>query len=147
MADTSQASRSVVENWYTALAAGNMEGVIGALAGDLVAHVCGRTQVSGTHEGRDAFVANAIAPVFAALDPETVRFATKWEIFAAEGERVVTLMEGEARTHDGRLYDNTYCHLFTVRDGLIVELHEFLDTALLRDVIFGQPVEESVQAS
>jgi uncharacterized protein len=143
MADTTQASRSVVENWYTALAAGDMDGVVGALAEDLVAHVGGRTPVSGRHEGRDAFVAGAIGPVFAALDPGTVRFAKKWEIVAAEGERVVTMMEGEARTHDGKLYDNTYCHLFTVRDGKIVELHEFLDTALLQDVIFGQPVEAS----
>jgi ketosteroid isomerase-like protein len=143
MTDTTQASRSVVENWYRALAAGNMEGVVGALAEDLVAHVAGRTPVSGTHEGRDAFVQNAIAPMFAALNPETVRFAHRFEIFAADGERVVAMMEGDARTHDGALYDNSYCHLFTVRDGQIVELHEFLDTALLRDVIFGQPVEAS----
>jgi ketosteroid isomerase-like protein len=46
-------------------------------------------------------------------------------------------MEGEAKTTDGKLYDNTYSHQFVVRDGQIVELWEFLDTALLRDAIFS----------
>jgi ketosteroid isomerase-like protein len=137
MSDTTQASRTVVENWYTALAAGNMEGVIGGLHEDCVAHVLGRTPASGTHTGRDAFVQNAIGPIFAKLDMATLRFAHTWEIFAAEGEHVATRMEGEAKTTDGTLYDNTYSHQFVVRDGQIVELWEFLDTALLRDAIFS----------
>jgi hypothetical protein len=143
MTDTTQASRSVVENWYAALAAGNMEGVIGALAEDVVFTVHGKTPVSGRHEGRDAFVTNAVGPIFAALDPETLQFAKKWEIFAAEGGRVVTIMEGEAKTPDGRLYDNTYCHLFTIRGGQIAELQEFLDTVLVENVIFGRALHAS----
>jgi hypothetical protein len=120
-----------------------MEGVIGALAEDVVFTVHGRTPVSGRHVGRDAFATNAVGPIFAALDPETLQFAKKWEIFAADGGRVVTVMEGEAKTPDGRLYDNTYCHLFTIREGQIAELQEFLDTVLVEDVIFGRALHAS----
>jgi hypothetical protein len=133
MADT-QASRAVVESWYTALAAGNMEGVVGALAEDILVHVGGTTPISGTCRGRDVFVNEVIGPLFAQLDPQSINFAKKWEIFCADGERVVTMMEGSATSLTGIAYDNTYCHLFRVDDGQIVELWEFLDTALLAAV-------------
>jgi uncharacterized protein len=142
MTAQTQESRSVVDAWYTALAAGDMEGVLGGLAEDVVVNVLGSSPVSGRHVGRDAFVAAAVGPIFAALEPETIRFAQRWEIFAADGERVVALMHGDARCKNGRRYDNSYCHLFTIRDGKIVELYEFLDTALVETAIFGKDLAD-----
>ena len=136
MSDTTQDSRTVVENWYAALAAGDMEGVIGALHEDVVVNVLGCTPVSGRHVGRDAFVANAVGPIFAKLDPETVRFAKTFRIFAADGGHVAALMEGGGATHNGKRYDNTYCHLFAIEDGQITEMYEFLDTVLVEHAIF-----------
>ncbi len=35
-------------------------------------------------------------------------------------------------------YNNTYCHVFTVRDGKIVEDIEYLDTALIHKSWYGR---------
>jgi uncharacterized protein len=141
--DQTERSRQLVSDWYTALQQGDMEGVVGALDENIVVNVLGSSGVSGRHEGRDAFVANAMGPIFAALDPESIEFAKRWQIFAAEGEHVAVLMEGFAAAKNGSRYDNKYCHLHTVRDGKIVELWEFLDTVVVEEAIFDNPLKSS----
>lgn len=45
----------------------------------------------------------------------------------AEGERVAVEMRGNFEFADGRVYRNSYHHLFTVRDGKVVSVREYLD--------------------
>src|SRR5215470_17319534 len=47
-------ARSVVESWYTALAAGDVDRVVAGFHPDVVASVVGSTPVSGRFFGRDA---------------------------------------------------------------------------------------------
>ena len=54
----------------------------------------------------------------------------------ADGERAVVLSRGTARTKAGKDYNNTYAQVFTVRDGKIVSVREYMDTALV-DAVFG----------
>lgn len=133
---TTEESRKVVEAFYTSLAALDVPAVTTAFAEDVVVEVVGNTPVSGRHVGRDALVANAIGPIFAALDMEHVQFAASWEIFAAEGDRVAARMTAEAAAKSGKRYDQTYCQLFRIADGEIAELYEYLDTVVVEDAIF-----------
>ena len=59
------------------------------------------------------------------------------ERLIAEGEHVVAQLQGRAQSRDGRRYDNTYCVVATVRDGLICDLREYLDTELV-SAVFGR---------
>jgi uncharacterized protein len=133
---TTEQSRGIVESFYRAVAAGDMETVTASFADDVVVHVMGRSPIAGRHVGRDAFLAQAMGPVIAALDPESIRLAQTWEIFAAEGDRVAARMTGQAATRTGKRYDNSYCQLFRIHDGQIAEMYEYLDTALLESAIF-----------
>lgn len=133
---TTEASRRTVETFYEAVAAGDMDTVLEAFADDVVVEVMGRSPISGRHVGRDAFLSEAMGPVMAVLDPDTVMLATTWEIFAAEGDRVAARMTGTAATRSGKRYDNSYCQLFRIREGQIAEMYEYLDTALLQEAIF-----------
>ncbi|CAH0495446.1 nuclear transport factor 2 family protein [Novosphingobium sp. CECT 9465] len=45
----------------------------------------------------------------------------------AEGERVAVESRGNFEFEDGRTYRNHYHHLFTVRDGKVVGVREYLD--------------------
>lgn len=45
----------------------------------------------------------------------------------AEGERVAVESRGNFEFPDGRAYRNHYHHLFTVRDGRVVGVREYLD--------------------
>ncbi|WP_408598475.1 nuclear transport factor 2 family protein [Pseudomonas sp. PLMAX] len=46
----------------------------------------------------------------------------------AEDERVAVEVKGDAALKSGAVYDNRYHFLFIVKNGLIVDLREYLDT-------------------
>lgn len=54
----------------------------------------------------------------------------------AEGGRVAVESQGNFEFEDGRVYRNSYHHLFVVEDGVIRHVREYLDTALTARV-FG----------
>jgi ketosteroid isomerase-like protein len=54
----------------------------------------------------------------------------------AEGDKVVAEMQGTSRSVSGKDYNNTYNIILTVKDGLITEMREYLDTELITEV-FG----------
>lgn len=45
----------------------------------------------------------------------------------AEGDRVAVEMVGRFEYEDGRVYENNYCELMTLRDGLVYRVHAFFD--------------------
>ena len=77
--------------------------------------------------------ANLLAPLFEA-------FATPYRFtiddIIAEGDRVVVRGRGEVRTKAGKDYNNSYCFVLRLEEGRLVELREYLDTALVERV-FG----------
>ena len=60
----------------------------------------------------------------------TPRFGFTPTIVSGEGDKVVARVQGTCEAKHGP-YNNTYCHVFMVRDGKIVEGIEYLDTALI----------------
>jgi ketosteroid isomerase-like protein len=58
----------------------------------------------------------------------------------AEGDQVVLQWTSRARTRDGRDYENGCIGVFTVRDGRIQAVREYMDTLYARQAAFaGQP--------
>jgi ketosteroid isomerase-like protein len=54
----------------------------------------------------------------------------------AEDEKVAVEIRSHADLTDGRIYENEYHMLFTLREGKIVEVREYADTLLIADM-FG----------
>jgi ketosteroid isomerase-like protein len=54
----------------------------------------------------------------------------------AEGDKVAAEIRSHADLTDGRVYENQYHMLFTLRQGKIVEVKEYADTLLIADM-FG----------
>ena len=54
----------------------------------------------------------------------------------AERDKVAVEIRSHAELTDGRLYENQYHMLFTLRQGKIVEVKEYADTLLIADM-FG----------
>jgi uncharacterized protein len=52
----------------------------------------------------------------------------------AQGDRVVLELRNDGRLPDGRAYEMVYCVVLRVRDGRIVDIREYADTAYNRDV-------------
>jgi len=135
-------NRELVERWYQALAANDFDTIFDLHHEDVVYNMVGNTPVSGRLYGKDACCRGMIGEkLLEKLVPGQIRFAREWKIVAAEGDRVVGLMKGGGPTRDGELYEQTYCEIFTIRDGKIAELHAFFDTVLVEHCLFGNRLE------
>jgi uncharacterized protein len=74
------------------------------------------------HLDHDAFLASLHMLHSAKSGGFTVITAT------AEADRVAVERVGHFEYEDGRVYDNNYCELMTLKDGLVHKVHAFFDT-------------------
>jgi ketosteroid isomerase-like protein len=102
------------------------------LADDVRYVVTGTTRFSGTFVGRDDIMARLLGPLFAVLDGG---IAMAVDSLFGDGDLVAMETRGRAATKDGGRYDNRYCFVFRFRDGRLAEIHEHLDTDLVRRVL------------
>ncbi|MBW2114769.1 MAG: nuclear transport factor 2 family protein [Deltaproteobacteria bacterium] len=134
-------NRKTIERYYRCLAEGDAETFASLHTEDVVFNLIGNTPVSGRFLGRAACFSEVAARVVRALVPGRFRFAKKWRIMAVEENCVVGIMQGGGTAKNGLEYEQTYCQVFTMHDGKIAELHEFFDTALAEEALFGNRLE------
>lgn len=126
--DNRQAIRSAFERWEQ----GDTRPFFALVSADVRWTVIGSTPISGTFEGKSAFLEKAAGKL-------TARFAGPLaaEIVdvRADGDKVFLQWEGGTDTTDGQRYDQTYCWVLTMSDGEIVEALAYLDTGLVSAVL------------
>jgi uncharacterized protein len=125
-------NKKIVESFYEAGNTGDMDRCLALLADDIRWTNIGSTRYSGTYVGKEKLIAELLGPVFGNLK---AGITSTIDATIAEGEFVVVQSRGKAETKDGRPYNNTYCHIFRVRDGNIAEVTEYFDTALTSSVL------------
>jgi ketosteroid isomerase-like protein len=131
---------AIAEHFYRCLEAGDFEGLADLHSDDIIFNLLGSTPVSGRWIGKAECFGPVVADgVVGKLDPEHLQFSKKWKIMCADDERVVGFMQGGGPGLNGHQYDQTYCQIMTIRDGKIVEMHEFFDTALVELVLNDNP--------
>ena len=98
--------------------------------------------LSGRWEGKAECFGPLVADlVVGKLVPGEFQFAQKWRIMSADDHCVVGIMQGGGPGLNGEMYHQTYCQVFTIESGEIVELHEFYDTAMVERVLNDNPTE------
>jgi ketosteroid isomerase-like protein len=130
---TTADNKQLVLDFYAAGARGDMDTCFAMLADDVTWTNIGSTRFSGTYAGKQAIAEGLLGPLFGQLK---AGIASEVERIVAEGDTVVAQTRGTAETLDGVPYNNTYCQVFTVRDGRIAAVTEYMDTALI-DSVFG----------
>jgi ketosteroid isomerase-like protein len=126
-------NKQLVRDFFDAGNRGEMERCLSYLADDIVWTNMGSTRVSGTFVGKSRLVTNLLQPVFGQLK---AGIASTMDNLVAEGEFVVVQSRGSAETIVGKPYNNSYCHVFRIVGGQIVEVTEYLDTQLV-SAVFG----------
>ncbi len=130
---TTDSNRRVLQDAFARLAEGDGRAFVGALADDVRWTIRGSTAWSRTYDGRDAVLAELLEPLFAGFAGP--RYRATAERILADGDHVVVLARGAAATRAGARYDNEYCYVCRLEGGRIVELVEYLDTALVEAVL------------
>ncbi len=141
-------NRKMVEKWYTALSEGDFDSMMAMHPDDVVFNLFGNTPLSGRFVGKDLVFGEIVSKyVVGALKAETIKFAKKWRIMAADDNCVVGLMQGGGMGKNGLEYNQTYCQIFTIQGDQIVEMHELFDTVLVEKVLFSNPLQNTRTAS
>jgi uncharacterized protein len=102
------------------------------LAEDVRWTVMGRTTWSGTYQGKAAVERELLAPLRAQYAERYRRTPLQ---LLADGDWVVARCQGQVTLKSGERYDNEYCFLYRLGDGLIHEIIEYGDTALIERVL------------
>jgi ketosteroid isomerase-like protein len=126
-------NKQVVIDFYDAAGRGDIDTCFALLADDIQWTNIGTTRLSGTYQGKQDLVERLLGPLFSQL---RAGIRSRIERLVGEGDIVVAQTSGTAETLDGRPYNNTYCQVIRLRDGQIIEVKEYLDTALVSEV-FG----------
>ena len=100
------------------------QSIFDLLADDARWTIVGSSEVAGTYENREAFMARVIRPFGARM-----RDPLKPEVrkLYADGDTVVVLFDGRAVARDGVPYVNTYTWYMRVADGRVVVVVAFFD--------------------
>lgn len=124
-----------VEHAFQGLARGDGRPFVDLMAESFCWVFKGSTHWRGRYEGKAVVRQKLLAPLFANFADTYTNTARR---ILADGEFVVVECEGNVMTTSGKRYDNKYCYVIRMQDGKMIELTEYMDTALA-DAVLAPP--------
>ena len=95
----------------------------------------GDLPIAGTWRGPGAILDDFLALALDYFEPGSVSLEITNMI--AEGDQVVLQWTTRARTRAARDYENDCIAVFTIKDGRITAVREYMDTLYARDTVYG----------
>ena len=136
---------TVIRCYVAALEAGDEQVVRDLFAADASwTLAAGNLPISGTWTGRDAILTQFLATALSYYEPGSIRLEITG--MTAQHDRVVLQWTSRARTRDGRPYENDCIGVFTVQDGKIRAVREYMDTLYASAAAFGAAQRPAVKS-
>jgi ketosteroid isomerase-like protein len=130
-------NRKVVVDFFGHISAGDFDSATALLSDDMAWTLTGTTPLSGTYKPLTSVQENFLGPFAGLVEDGHIEMDLLETI--ADGERVIALLNGKAKGKFGD-YNNTYCHVFRVRDGKVLDVTEFCDTVMIETALYGNKV-------
>jgi uncharacterized protein len=127
---TSPDSRTVLTRYVETVQAGDAAAIRECFAEDAVWQLDGELPISGTWRGRDAILNEFLATAMSYYQPGSVDL--ELTRIVAEGEHAVMQWTSRARSTSGEPYENHCIGVFTLADGRITAVREYMDTDYAR---------------
>jgi len=127
-----QANRSVAESFYRRFDANDITGVLDLMADDASFWIAGKPGASPTAGLHTKQEMEAIFRRMLRQMNGPLRMTIKQ--VTAEGERVALEVESRGELRNGRVYNQEYHALMTIRGGKIAAVREYMDTQHVQDV-------------
>ena len=121
-------NKKLMQDMFAELGKGNGDAFLGNMADDIEFTIIGSTKWSGTFKGKKELVEKLLGPLNAELEGGITITPSN---FIADGDTVAMQAQGKSTTKGGKSYDNTYCQVFTFKDGKVQRVTEYLDTELV----------------
>jgi ketosteroid isomerase-like protein len=134
-------NKRLMERIFNELSNGDGKPFVDALAEDVRWTIIGDTAWSGTWDGLASVRRDLLGPLFHQFE---TTYRAKAIRLIAEDDWVVIESRGDVITKQGKPYRNTYCNLYRLKRGEVVEITEYCDTQLLTEAL--DPPEHKVAA-
>ena len=128
----------IIDEFYDAILTGDMASLDRVIAEDFCL-ICPTQDhvLSGIYEGKQRFCEEVTPLVFGCVNPEEITFCADHLVVFDGGEVVVAMAQNDGVALTGERYDQTYVHIFKVRDGQIRAIIECFDSALANRALWG----------
>lgn len=128
--------RAVVERYVTAIATGDLPTAAASFAEDATWSYPGDLPLSRVWRGRAVIVEDFLGSVGTLFAPGAVLKVTLTGLLA-DGPQVVAEWTARGTAANGSAYDNRCLGIFTVENGLITAVREYLDTQHAARTLFA----------
>lgn len=128
-------AEQVLRRYLDALVSGDLDAIGRSFAEEATWTLHGELPLAGIKRGREQIV-NFLVDAGSLFRPGTQSF-TFGDISAQSSRAVLEWQVKGIATRTGEVYDNDYCGVFVVEDGLIAEVREYLDSLHANRVLFG----------
>ena len=128
-------NKELLQRIFAELAQGNSRPFVAAMADDFRWIIAGASRWSRTFEGKQAVLTQLFGALRATIADRVRTRATR---LIAEDDYVVVEARGSNTTRAGLPYNNSYCMIYTLRDGKLTEVVEYMDTELAANAL-GDP--------
>lgn len=137
---TPEATEQQVRDYFTAMAAGDLERVAALITPDIVFQASSGEGAGAVLEFSGAAVLlDGLRNILGQLYDPGFGLHPSIDNLLVQGERAAAEVRIRARTASGEPYDNRYAFFFRFRDGLIASIHEHVDTAYVRSHLTTTP--------
>ena len=127
-----EANKRIARDFMDAMSSGEAERILALYSDDVSVWTAGSLPFSGLHDLSEvAALCDGLLGAF----PEGLRFSI--QAMTAEGERVAIEAEGRGTHASAKVYRQRYHFLLVIRDGKIVQMKEYFDTELAREVLMA----------
>jgi ketosteroid isomerase-like protein len=119
-------NREVIERYVEALQTSDVPTIRASFAPHATWTLAGRLPLSGVWEGRDAIMDDFFGQLAGLYAPDSIDIEVT--SLTADEDRVALEWTSRARTIDGAPYENRCAGVFTLADGRITTVREYMDT-------------------
>jgi NADH dehydrogenase len=128
--------KSVLRRYVEAVEQGDGDTIRDLFAEDATwTLAAGDLPISGAWESRETILTDFLGTALSYYEPGSISLEIAGMV--AEGDQVVLQWTSRAHTRDGRPYENECIGVFTVRDGRIQAVREYMDTLYAHDTAFA----------
>jgi uncharacterized protein len=125
---SAEENKASLKTAFEELSKGNATPFAALWSPDFTWTIIGSTSWSRAYRGRDSVRKELMTPLFSRFATRYTNTATR---FIAEEDYVAVECRGNVMTKSGHPYNNTYCYVCHMENGLLKDLTEYLDTELV----------------
>jgi ketosteroid isomerase-like protein len=129
-------NKQLMQEVFAKVAAGDGSMFRERLADDVVIHITGQFSWARSFHGKESVLRDLFGAVRRLIEGPLKTIPTR---FLADEDLVVVEGRGDMWTKAGQRYDNHYCLIYRLRDGMIVEGWEYQDSTLVERVLGSFP--------